>query len=120
MQKKRKFGSAPQKSAFKPRTKDDNFLLSVIMATGKMLFMTILILCVAGGGLLVPGMLQGRMTTDAQRDEKIRSFIRNRFSFDPSEDYVPHTLEDRQYIPWEELLDEIPRLVEAQLKIIEV
>ena len=53
MQKKRKFGSAPQKSAFKPRTKEDNFLLSVIMATGKMLFLTILILCVAGGGLLV-------------------------------------------------------------------
>ena len=74
----------------------------------------------AGGGLLVPGMLQGRMTTDAQRDEKIRSFIRDRFSFDPSEDYVPQTLEDGQYIPWEALLDEIPRLVEAQLKIIEV
>ena len=53
MQKKRKFGSAPQKSAFKPRTKDDNFLLAVVMATGKMLFLTILILCVAGGGLLV-------------------------------------------------------------------
>ena len=53
MQKKRKFGSAPKKSAFKPRTKDDNFLLSVIMATGKMLMLTILILCVAGGGLLV-------------------------------------------------------------------
>ena len=53
MQKKRKFGSAPQKSAFKPRTKDDNFLLSVIMTTGKMLFLTILILGIAGGGLLV-------------------------------------------------------------------
>ena len=53
MQKKRKFGSAPQKSAFKPRTKDDNFILSVIMATGKMLMLTILVLCVAGGGMLV-------------------------------------------------------------------
>ena len=46
MQKKRKFGSAPQKSAFKPRTKDDNFLLAVIMTTGKMLMLTVLILIV--------------------------------------------------------------------------
>ena len=53
MQKKRKFGSAPQKSPFKPRTKDINFLLSVVMTTGKMLMLTILVLCVAGGGLLV-------------------------------------------------------------------
>ena len=53
MQKKRKFGSASQKTAFKPRTKDDNFLLAVIMTTGKMLMLTVLILCIAGGGLLV-------------------------------------------------------------------
>jgi len=53
MQKKSKFGAAPQSSAFKPRTKDDNFLLSVIMTTGKMLFLTILVLCVGVGGMLV-------------------------------------------------------------------
>ena len=73
----------------------------------------------AGGGLLVPGMLQDRMTTDQQRNEKIRAFIRSRFSFEPSEDYVLQAIEEEQFIPWPELLDAIPRLVEAQLKIIE-
>ena len=53
MQKKKRFGSAPQKSAFRPRTKDVNFLLSVIMTTGKMLVLTVLVLSVALGGLLV-------------------------------------------------------------------
>lgn len=53
MQKKRRFGAAPQQSAFKPRTKDDNFLLSVVMTTGKMLFLTVLMLCVGVGGMLV-------------------------------------------------------------------
>lgn len=53
MQKRRKFGAAPQRSPFKPRTRDVSFLLSVIMTTGKMMMLTILLLCVAGGGLLV-------------------------------------------------------------------
>lgn len=72
----------------------------------------------AGGGLLVPPMLRGAMTTDEERNGKIRAYIREKFSFTPTEDYVPHGLEDGQFVTWAELLEEIPRLVEAQLKII--
>ena len=73
----------------------------------------------AGGGLLVPPMLRGAMTTDEARNEKIRAYIREKFSFTPTEDYVPHGLEDGQFVTWAELLEEIPRLVDIQLKIIE-
>jgi hypothetical protein len=73
----------------------------------------------AGGGLLIPGMLRDRLTTDPQRDEKIRAYIRENFSFSLSEDYIPQNLEDGQFITWQELLDAIPGLVEDQLKIIE-
>ena len=73
----------------------------------------------AGGGLLIPEMLRSRMATDERRNEKIRAYIRENFSFSPTEDYIPQTLEDGQFITWQELLDAIPRLVEAQLKIIE-
>ena len=38
------------RSAFKPRVRETNFLLSVIMTTAKMLFVVILLLSVAGGG----------------------------------------------------------------------
>ena len=40
-------------SAFKPRTRDGNFLFAVIMTTMKMLFIVILILGITGTGLLV-------------------------------------------------------------------
>jgi len=40
-------------SAFKPRTRDGNFLFSVILTTAKMLFIVVLILGVTGTGLLV-------------------------------------------------------------------
>ena len=40
-------------SAFKPRTRDGNFLFAVIMTTVKMLFIVVLILGITGTGLLV-------------------------------------------------------------------
>jgi penicillin-binding protein 1A len=40
-------------SAFKPRTRDGNFLFSVILTTAKMLFVAILIVGITGSGLLV-------------------------------------------------------------------
>jgi penicillin-binding protein 1A len=40
-------------SAFKPRTRNGNFLFAVIMTTMKMLFIVVLILAVTGTGLLV-------------------------------------------------------------------
>jgi penicillin-binding protein 1A len=40
-------------SAFKPRTRDGNFLFSVILTTAKMLFIVVLILGITGTGVLV-------------------------------------------------------------------
>ena len=40
-------------SAFKPRTRDGNFLFSVILTTAKMLFVVVLILGITGSGILV-------------------------------------------------------------------
>lgn len=73
----------------------------------------------AGGGLLIPGMLEGKMTTDPARDEAVRSHIRSRYSFVPTREYREEPISESQLITWPELLETIPELVEAQLRIIE-
>lgn len=74
----------------------------------------------AGGGLLIPPMLRDKMTTSPERDEKIRAYIRRRFSFVPTWEFEPIApLRADQFITAEELLERIPQLVEEQLQIIE-
>lgn len=73
----------------------------------------------AGGGLLIPAMLEGKMETDAARDERIHRYIRERFSFTPSFEFRKEALSDRKFVAWPELLEQIPKLVAEQLKIIE-
>ena len=73
----------------------------------------------AGGGLLIPPMLAGKMVTDEVRDAKVKEYICSHFAFEPSLVFEPHPVEDSQFISWPELLDRIPKLVETQLKIIE-
>lgn len=73
----------------------------------------------AGGGLLIPPMLAGKMVTDEVRDAKVKEYICSHFAFEPSLDFEPHPVEDSQFISWPELLDRIPELMETQLKIIE-
>lgn len=72
----------------------------------------------AGGGLLIPAMLEGKVHTDAEADKKISRYIRRKFSFIPSHTYEEEIIEDEQFISWEELLDVIPKLIEAQLQVI--
>ncbi|MBO4884993.1 MAG: penicillin-binding protein, partial [Clostridia bacterium] len=50
---KKRSVSAPQRSIFKPRTKERNFLLEVIMTTAKLFFVVALLVGVALSGLLV-------------------------------------------------------------------
>ena len=69
----------------------------------------------AGGGLLIPPMLEGRLKTDAARDRMIARYIRERFAFSPALRYEPETVEPEQVIPWPRLLEEIPRMVEEEL-----
>lgn len=73
----------------------------------------------AGGGLLIPPMLSGMMFTDEVRDEQVNRYIRSKFIFQPALEFERHILDDSQFISWPELLNKIPELVDAQLKIIE-
>lgn len=73
----------------------------------------------AGGGLLIPSMLQDKMTTTPEQDERIRAYIRRHFSFTPAWEFemmMPPGEED--YVTAEELLGIIPWLVAEQLAII--
>lgn len=72
----------------------------------------------AGGGLLIPSMLEGKVRTNATLDREIYRYIRHKFSFVPSHTYTEEQIGDEQYISWEELLDKIPELIEVQLRII--
>ena len=72
----------------------------------------------AGGGLLIPPMLTEKMHTNPEQDAKIRQYIRKNFSFTPSMDFRLQNLEDCQFIPWPELLEKIPQMVQMQLSLI--
>ncbi len=72
-----------------------------------------------GGGLLIPPFLTGVLHTDAAQDERIRRYMRERFSFTPAEEYAPEALDASILAPWETLLDRIPVYVETQLRQIE-
>lgn len=73
----------------------------------------------AGGGLLIPPMLTGKLITDAARDERINRYICSHFTFKPALKFERETLSDSQFLSLQELLEKIPELVEAQLQIIE-
>ncbi len=73
----------------------------------------------AGGGLLIPDMLRGRLWTDDSQDARIARYIRRRFAFTPSGEYVREPLQEQQLLSWPALLAHIPQLVEAQLAHIE-
>lgn len=73
----------------------------------------------AGGGLLIPPMLQGRMETDEAADRRICQYIRRAFSFTPTLDFRWTPLREDQFVEWPVLLEEIPQFVQAQLDLIE-
>ena len=69
----------------------------------------------AGGGLLIPPMLEGVLKTDEAQDQMIAQYIRERYAFSPALQYEPEVLEPEQIIPWPELLERIPHMVEEEL-----
>lgn len=73
----------------------------------------------AGGGLLIPSMLEGRLATNPETDEKVTAYIKNHFAFTPSMEYVPEVISENQLVSWEQLLAEIPELIELQLRKID-
>lgn len=52
-ERKRRRVTAPQRSPFKPRTREKNFLLEVVMTTAKLFFVVALLVGIGGSGLLV-------------------------------------------------------------------
>lgn len=72
----------------------------------------------AGGGLLIPSMLDGVVASNEQLDEKIRRHICDYFSFTPTMEFEKETILADQFISWPELLKTIPRLISEQLTII--
>ena len=69
----------------------------------------------AGGGLLIPPMLEGTLKTDGAQDRLIAQYIRGHYAFSPALQYEPEPLEPEQFIPWPELLERIPQMVETEL-----
>lgn len=70
----------------------------------------------AGGGLLIPALLNGSVKTDARLDNVITTHIRTHYSFCPSMEFVSEELTPEQFISWPELLDTIPKLITEQIK----
>lgn len=73
----------------------------------------------AGGGLLIPGMLEDRLASSPEIDEKVTAYIRNRFAFTPSMEFVPEIIGENQFVTWEQMLAEIPGFIERQLHTID-
>lgn len=72
----------------------------------------------AGGGLLLPALLNGAVETNDCLDAKIAAYIRAHYAFRPSGEYVWEKLDPEQFVTWPELLDKIPELIARQLSII--
>lgn len=68
----------------------------------------------AGGGMLVPWMLENRMHTSPDLNMKIKAYMRKHYLFEPALKYEQVDLPDEAFIPVEELLEKIPVWVEVQ------
>lgn len=73
----------------------------------------------AGGGLLIPDMLAGKMVTDEARDQRIKAYIRSHFLFEPTLEFEQEILQEQQFVTLPQLLEQIPQLVEDQMRLIE-
>lgn len=69
----------------------------------------------AGGGLLLPALLNGAVETNDRLDAQISAYIRAHYSFQPSMEYVWEKLMPEQFITWPELLCKIPKLIAEQI-----
>lgn len=72
----------------------------------------------SGGGVLVPGFLQDQIRTDPETEEAVARYIRTRFAFTPTMEFVPERVGQAQLLSWEELLQTIPQRLAQQLRII--
>lgn len=74
----------------------------------------------AGGGVLVPGILADRIKTNPEIDEKVTRYIREKYAFAPTMEFVPEQIREDQLLSCEELFRKIPELLACQLRLIGV
>lgn len=72
----------------------------------------------AGGGILLPALLNGAVETNDRLDARVTAYIRTHYSFQPSMEYVLEKLTPEQFLSWPELLSVIPKLLTEQINII--
>ena len=72
----------------------------------------------AGGGVLLPELLNGAVQTDPALDARVTAYIRSRYAFEPSMEFIREVVTAEQLISWQELLDRIPGLLLAQIDLI--
>ena len=60
-------------------------------------------------------MLADKMRTDEAQDRMIDRYIKERCAFTPALAFEPETVTPEQVIPWPELKERIPQMVEAEL-----
>ena len=70
----------------------------------------------AGGGLLLPGFLNGAMETNDALDAEIARYIRTCYAFTPSLEFVPTELLPEQFVSWPELLRRIPERLSREVR----
>lgn len=69
----------------------------------------------AGGGVLVPGFLSGRVESDPETDEMVSRYIRDKFAFVPTLEFITEPIGEDRLLSWPALLDKIPDLIRCQL-----
>jgi hypothetical protein len=70
------------------------------------------------GGLDAPDRYLTDIHITEEENERVRRYIKDRFAFEPSWNFVPAPITEEMYIPWEDLAGKIPTLLKAQLDII--
>ncbi|MDR6550203.1 hypothetical protein [Paenibacillus qinlingensis] len=67
-------------------------------------------------GLLVPDMLQDKLTTDKETNELVERYLQT-FRFRPTMTFIEFSWDESLFVPWPELLKEIPERVNHELRV---
>ncbi|CAH1227844.1 hypothetical protein PAECIP111891_06186 [Paenibacillus allorhizoplanae] len=67
-------------------------------------------------GLLVPDMLRDQMATDKETNQLVERYLQT-FRFRPTMEFIEFAWEESLFVPWPELLKEIPQRVNHELNV---
>lgn len=69
-------------------------------------------------GVLIQEMFRNQIVADDQDQNKVRNYIKKKYSFEPAMEYKPFCPDDTIFMPWEQLKESIPQRVNMQLELI--